>query len=339
MFVAALAAEGIGREQIQTMGFQFRALLMARRPMPEILTVRTRTLEIGTRLTAMPAYPVVLLHGFPDDARAFDERRAGPRAGLPLLVLPARLRPTPFSIRTSRDGAASRDRPGLLEFMPRSAWLRPRSPLRLGRRAACIPAILAPERSRARHDRGYNVQNTVSRAAGLGEGRALVLVSVVLQHERASGARAEPARHLPLLWQECRRPGDSSAASSGPPVVRQSDSSRGDHLPPPSRQRSGRWAPGCDRAALASAGDHRAHVILTADDTVDRPSAPRPTPQFRRERAARRTGRRHFMPRGAEASSTPSEASPLDESHMRIEIICTGDEVLTGKIVTPTSAT
>ena len=41
--------------------------------MPEILTVRTRTLEIAYEAHgSASATPVILLHGFPDDVRAYD---------------------------------------------------------------------------------------------------------------------------------------------------------------------------------------------------------------------------------------------------------------------------
>src|SRR2546422_452712 len=42
--------------------------------MPEILRVRTRTLEIGYEAHGdVGGVPVILLHGFPDDARAWDD--------------------------------------------------------------------------------------------------------------------------------------------------------------------------------------------------------------------------------------------------------------------------
>src|SRR2546425_2626200 len=41
--------------------------------MPEILRARTRTLEIGYEAHGdVDGVPVILLHGFPDDARAWD---------------------------------------------------------------------------------------------------------------------------------------------------------------------------------------------------------------------------------------------------------------------------
>lgn len=138
--------------------------------MPEILTVRTRTLEIGYEAHgAGGGIPVVLLHGFPDDARAFDEV-APPLAAAGCRVLVPYLRgygPTrfldPSEPRMAQQAAIGRD---LLEFMDALSL----APAALagydwGGRAACIAAILAPERVRALVTiGGYNVQNTVSPA-------------------------------------------------------------------------------------------------------------------------------------------------------------------------------
>jgi pimeloyl-ACP methyl ester carboxylesterase len=138
--------------------------------MPEILTVRTRTLEIGYEAHgAAGGIPVVLLHGFPDDARAFDEV-APPLAAAGCRVLVPYLRgygPTRFhdanEPRMAQQAAIGRD---LLEFMDALAL----APAALagydwGGRAACIAAILAPERVRALVTiGGYNVQNTITLA-------------------------------------------------------------------------------------------------------------------------------------------------------------------------------
>jgi pimeloyl-ACP methyl ester carboxylesterase len=138
--------------------------------MPEILTVRTRTLEIGYEAHgAGGGIPVVLLHGFPDDARAFDEV-APPLAAAGCRVLVPYLRgygPTrfldPSAPRMAQQAAIGQD---LLEFMDALSL----GPAALagydwGGRAACIAAILAPERVRALVTiGGYNVQNTVSPA-------------------------------------------------------------------------------------------------------------------------------------------------------------------------------
>jgi pimeloyl-ACP methyl ester carboxylesterase len=136
--------------------------------MPEIRRVRTRTLEIGyeahgdERGTA-----VILLHGFPDDARAWDEvasqlTAAGHRVLVPYL---RGYGPTRFvdagEPRMAQQAAIGQD---LLDFM--DALRVPAAGLAgydWGGRAACIAAILAPERVRALVTiGGYNVQNTVT---------------------------------------------------------------------------------------------------------------------------------------------------------------------------------
>jgi pimeloyl-ACP methyl ester carboxylesterase len=138
--------------------------------MPEILTVRTRSLEIGYEAHGNPGgTPVVLLHGFPDDARAFDDV-APPLAAAGCRVLVPYLRgygPTRFldprEPRMAQQAAIGQD---LLEFMS-ALDLRPAALAGYdwGGRAACIAAILAPERVRALVTiGGYNVQNTVTLA-------------------------------------------------------------------------------------------------------------------------------------------------------------------------------
>ena len=138
--------------------------------MPEVLTVRTGTLEIGYEAHGdAGGVPVVLLHGFPDDARAFDEV-APPLAAAGCRVLVPYLRgygPTrfldPHEPRMAQQAAIGQD---LLEFMDALA-LRPAALAGYdwGGRAACIAAILAPERVRALVTiGGYNVQNTVTPA-------------------------------------------------------------------------------------------------------------------------------------------------------------------------------
>ncbi len=138
--------------------------------MPEVFTVRTGTLEIGYEAHGdAGGVPVVLLHGFPDDARAFDEV-APPLAAAGCRVLVPYLRgygPTrfldPHEPRMAQQAAIGQD---LLEFMDALA-LRPAALAGYdwGGRAACIAAILAPERVRALVTiGGYNVQNTVTPA-------------------------------------------------------------------------------------------------------------------------------------------------------------------------------
>jgi len=138
--------------------------------MTEALTVRTRTLEIGYEAHGdARGAPVVLLHGFPDDVRAFDDV-APPLATAGCRVLVPFLRgygPTRFldpqEPRMAQQAAIGQD---LLEFMD-ALNLGPAALAGYdwGGRAACIAAILAPARVRALVTiGGYNVQNTVTPA-------------------------------------------------------------------------------------------------------------------------------------------------------------------------------
>jgi pimeloyl-ACP methyl ester carboxylesterase len=137
-------------------------------PMPEILTVRTRTLEIAYEAHGdVAGVPIVLLHGFPDDARAWDDV-APPLAAVGHRVLVPYLRgygPTRFldpdEPRMAQQAAIGQD---LIEFMDalglRAAGL---AGYDWGGRAACIAALLVPQRVRALVTiGGYNVQNTVA---------------------------------------------------------------------------------------------------------------------------------------------------------------------------------
>src|SRR2546426_6626765 len=136
--------------------------------MPNTLTVRTPTLEIAYEAHGREGgVPVVLLHGFPDDPRAFDAV-APPLASAGYRVLVPYLRgygPTRFldaaEPRMAQQAAIGQD---LLDFM--DALGIPGAGLAgydWGGRAACIAAILAPERVRALVTiGGYNVQNTLA---------------------------------------------------------------------------------------------------------------------------------------------------------------------------------
>ena len=143
-------------------------------------TVRTPTLEIGYEEwgDAVGA-PVVLLHGFPDDAHAWDGV-APPLAARGYRVLAPYLRgygPTRFldvgAPRMAQQAAIGQD---LLDFMDAVGIERAAlAGYDWGGRAACIAAILAPARVRALVTiGGYNVQNTVAppRPASAKEERA-----------------------------------------------------------------------------------------------------------------------------------------------------------------------
>jgi len=135
------------------------------------LTVRTPTLEIAYEAYGREGgLPVILLHGFPDDARAFDAvapplAAAGYRALVPYL---RGYGPTRFldagEPRLAQQAAIGQD---VLDFM--SALRVEKAALAgydWGGRAACIAAILAPDRVRALVTiGGYNVQNPTRAAA------------------------------------------------------------------------------------------------------------------------------------------------------------------------------
>jgi pimeloyl-ACP methyl ester carboxylesterase len=178
--------------------------------MPELLTVRTPALEIGYEAHGSPGgTPVVLLHGFPDDVRAFDDvapslAAAGCRVLVPYL---RGYGPTRFldsnELRMAQQAAIGQD---LLEFM---AALR-LAPAALagydwGGRAACISAILAPERVRALVTiGGYNVQNTVTPAPpASAKAERSYWYQWYFNTERGRQGLAQNRRDIcRLLWQE-----------------------------------------------------------------------------------------------------------------------------------------
>ena len=136
--------------------------------MPTSFTVRTPTLEIGYEAYGdATGFPIVLLHGFPDDAHAWDTV-APPLAAAGYRVLAPYLRgygPTrfldPAAPRMAQQAAIGQD---LIDFMGALGLERAAlSGYDWGGRAACITAILAPERVRALVTiGGYNVQNTLA---------------------------------------------------------------------------------------------------------------------------------------------------------------------------------
>jgi pimeloyl-ACP methyl ester carboxylesterase len=136
--------------------------------MPSHSTIRTPTLDIGYEAYGNAAgFPIVLLHGFPDDARAWDAV-APPLAEAGYRVLVPYLRgygPTHFldagAPRMAQQAAIAQD---LIDFMDALGLARVGlAGYDWGGRAACITAILAPERVQALVTiGGYNVQNTLA---------------------------------------------------------------------------------------------------------------------------------------------------------------------------------
>ena len=135
---------------------------------PSVKTVRTGILEIAYHEVGdVNAFPVILLHGFPDDAHAYDGvapmlAKAGYRS---LAVYLRGYAPTRFldrsQPRTAEQAAIGQD---VIDFadalkLPQFAvagfdW---------GGRAACVAAALHPDRVRAAVlIGGYSIQNTVT---------------------------------------------------------------------------------------------------------------------------------------------------------------------------------
>src|SRR4029453_18178626 len=136
--------------------------------MAERLTVRTPTLEIAYEaFGSADGLPIILLDGFPDDAHAFDTL-APPLAEAGYRVLAPYLRgygPTrfldPATPRMAREAAIGEH---LIDFMDAlGVPVGARGGYDWGGRAACIAAILAPERVKALVTiGGYNLQNTLA---------------------------------------------------------------------------------------------------------------------------------------------------------------------------------
>jgi len=139
-------------------------------PAPAVKTVRTNVLEIGYHEYGDAAgFPVVLLHGFPDDAHAYDG--VGPlvaKAGYRALALYLRgYGPTrfldPAAARTAEQAAIGQD---VIDFADALQLRRfAVAGFDWGGRAACVAAALHPDRVRAAVVvGGYLVQNTVTPA-------------------------------------------------------------------------------------------------------------------------------------------------------------------------------
>jgi pimeloyl-ACP methyl ester carboxylesterase len=139
-------------------------------PPAAIKTIRTNVLEIGYHESGATAgFPVILLHGFPDDAHAYDAvtpllAKAGYRA---LAVYLRGYGPTRFLDaavpRTAEQAAIGQD---VIDFADALKLERfAIAGFDWGGRAACVVSALHPERVRgAVLVGGYTIQNTVTPA-------------------------------------------------------------------------------------------------------------------------------------------------------------------------------
>jgi pimeloyl-ACP methyl ester carboxylesterase len=172
-------------------------------------SVATPVLDIGYEESGnSQAFPVILLHGFPDDVRAWDQvvpplAAAGHRVLVPYLRGYGRTRfRDPNSPRMAEQAAIGQD---LIDFadalkLPRFAvagydW---------GGRAACIAAALHPDRVRATVlVGGYSIQNTIvpSRPAAPETERALWYQWYFNTERGRAGLEANRRGICRLLWE------------------------------------------------------------------------------------------------------------------------------------------
>jgi pimeloyl-ACP methyl ester carboxylesterase len=177
---------------------------------PAIHSVRTPGLDLAYEAHGdARGFPIILLHGFPDDARAWDGvaaplAAAGHRVLVPYLrgFGPTRFR-DPAAPRMAQQAAIGQDLLDLMDGLglPRVAlagydW---------GGRAACIASILRPDRVRALVTvTGYNVQNTVAppRPAPAAQERAF-WYQWYFNTERGRQGLAQNRREIcRLLWRD-----------------------------------------------------------------------------------------------------------------------------------------
>jgi pimeloyl-ACP methyl ester carboxylesterase len=176
----------------------------------EIRTIRTPDLEIACETRGDPGgLPIVLLHGFPDDVRAWDDV-AAPLAAAGHRVLVPYLRGyggtrfvDPGAPRMAQQAAIGQD---LLDFMDALKLSRVAlAGYDWGGRAACIASILAPQRVRALVTiGGYNVQDTIrpSRPAPAVEERAYWYQWYFNTARGRAGLQANRRDICRLLWRE-----------------------------------------------------------------------------------------------------------------------------------------
>ncbi len=174
-----------------------------------IKRVRTPTLDIAYEDHGPPdGFPVLLMHGFPYDPRAYDEvvppvAAAGYRTIVPYI---RGYGPTRFlSLQTPRSGQQAAFGRDLLELM--DALQLPRAVLAgydWGGRAACVVAALWPERVRGLVSAtGYNIQDiAASRRPAAPEQEHRLWYQYYFHSERGrAGLQANRRELCRLLWR------------------------------------------------------------------------------------------------------------------------------------------
>ncbi|MBI4475195.1 MAG: alpha/beta hydrolase [Acidobacteria bacterium] len=159
-FIAGLAAFGGGRS--------FERAVIQTATVPPVRTIRTNVLEIGYHESGPASgFPVLLLHGFPDDAHAYDDvapllAKAGYRA---FAIYLRGYGPTrfldPAAPRMAEQAAIGQDVIDFADAMKLERFAV--CGYDWGGRASCIAAALFPDRVRAAVIcGGYSIQNTVT---------------------------------------------------------------------------------------------------------------------------------------------------------------------------------
>lgn len=177
---------------------------------PSVRSARTNILEIGYHESGPESgFPVILLHGFPDDAHAYDGvapilAKAGYRA---LAMYLRGYAPTRFldrsQPRTAEQAAIGQD---VVDFADALGLRRfAVAGFDWGGRAACVAAALHPDRVRAAVlIGGYSIQNTITPSRPSGPEAARRLWYQWYFNTEAGRAGLEQNRRAlcELLWRE-----------------------------------------------------------------------------------------------------------------------------------------
>ena len=166
-------------------------------------TIETSALTIGFEESGDPqGFPIVLLHGFPDDARAYDRVAptlvtAGYRVIVPYLrgYGPTRIRDP--RVRTGEQAAIGQDVIDLMDAIGVKRFAV--SGYDWGGRAGCIAAALHRDRVRAAvFISGYLIQDTISDPQPAPPERERAIWYQVLLQHRTRPARARGQSSQPL---------------------------------------------------------------------------------------------------------------------------------------------